>query len=354
MHSQFTKKQTLVAKGFAIVLLLMYHLFENEHLITSLNVTYAPFALENFLTVTGFGNICVAIFVFLTAYGISKGLFAEESISPKQAYHQATKRFGRLMANFAVLFISVNALWWYKFDYHTLYGVNKQGFLYMLTDALGLSMFFDTPTLNMTWWYMEIAYLLIFLIPLLAWLVKKIGYSILILALLMPSVITFHPDMERYLFTAVIGVCAAYGKWLERLMDKKYSSILQWCVAVVGIVLCVLVRQNYVVQQSYLHIADGFIALLLVWFFGVLIASVPVLSSLMAFIGKHSMTIYLVHTFFYMALWQKQIYRFQYAGLILLALLVVCLGYSVVLEAIKSIVVKICKRIYNKNKKHKK
>lgn len=201
-----------MAKGLAILLLLMYHLFEHAKLVTSMEVNYKPFSLNGFLTLTGFGNICVAVFVFLTAYGIATGLLAQPDVTPKAAYKQATKRFVILMVNFAVLYISVNLLWWYKFDYQSLYGVNKQGMLYALTDATGLFKFFNTPCMNETWWYMEIAYLLIFLVPALTWLVKKIGYPILLLAVFVPYMVTVNSDLERYLFVAVFGVCAAYGK----------------------------------------------------------------------------------------------------------------------------------------------
>ncbi|MGN1148864.1 MAG: acyltransferase family protein [Lachnospiraceae bacterium] len=337
MQKQFTKEHSFIVKGFAILLLLIYHLFEHEQLVTSLEVNYTPFSLTGFLMFTGFGNICVAMFVFLTAFGIATGLFAQPEITPAGAYRQATKRFFLLMTNFTILYISVNLLWWYKFDYQSLYGVNKQGFLYALTDATGLSMFFDTPTLNMTWWYMEIAYLLIFLVPLLVWLVKKIGYPVLILAILAPSFISFNPDMERYLFTAVFGVCAAYGKWPDKLLNLKLHPVLQWLTGIVGFVLCVLIRQNFVVQESYIHLVDAPIALFLVYFAGALLGRIPGLGKVLAFIGRYSMNIYLVHTFFYMSLWQKFIYQFKYAGITFLLLLGVSLLYSVLLELLKKV-----------------
>ncbi len=171
MQNQFTRTHSNMAKGLAILLLLAYHLFENEELITSMEVNYTPFSLEGFLCFSGFGNICVSMFVFLTAFGIARGLegqWSPEGLCWKSAYGQAARRFLRLMLNFTILYASVSLLWWYKFDYQSLYGAGKQGVLPLLTDALGLSMFFGTPTLNDTWWYMEIAYLLIFLVPLLA------------------------------------------------------------------------------------------------------------------------------------------------------------------------------------------
>jgi len=342
---QFTKNRTLAAKGVAILLLLAYHLFENGNIIADMNVKYGPLGLEPFLLITGFGNICVAVFVFLSAYGIAKGLLAAEKFDARKAYKQAAKRFLKLMTNFFVLYVSVCLLWFYKFDFVALYGGGIQGLLYMLTDATGLSAFFGTPNLNMTWWYMEIAYILVFLVPFLVWVVRKIGYPVILIALFLPAIISFDSGVERYLITAVLGVCAAYGNWFEHLMAKKVNVVFKWLVAAGGLVLCVLVRQNFAVREHYLHIVEAPIALFLVWVAGVLLGAIPVLSKVLEFIGKHSMNIYLVHTFFYMILWRNEIYRFQYAGLIFLVLLVVSLGYSVVLEAIKGIAIKLSKKL---------
>lgn len=338
MRKTFTLNYSHKAKGLAILLLLMYHLFEDEDLIALMEVNHAPFSLSGFLMFTGFGNVCVAIFVFLTAFGIASGLLAQGEVSPASAYRQATKRFVHLMANFAVFYLSIQLLWWYWFDYRPLYGRGKQGILYLLTDALGLSMFFDTPTMNETWWYMEIAYLLIFLVPFLTWLVRKIGYPILLIAFFLPYVVEVGPDVRRYLFVAVFGVCAAYGKWPDRLLNLKMHRLVQWLIGVGGFALCVLIRQNYVVQEQYIHLVDAPIALFLIYFGAVLVGSVPVLGSVLAFIGKHAMNIYLVHTFFYMILWRQYIYYFRYAGLTFLLLLAVSLAYSVVLELLKKAV----------------
>lgn len=354
MIRQFKKENSLVVKGFAILLLLTYHLFESEQLVTSMGVDHAPFSLSAFLTFTGFGNICVAVFVFLTCFGIATGLFAEPSLTAQEMYGQAVRRFFRLMKNFTVLYVSVNVLWWYKFDYASLYGSGKQGVLHLLTDALGLSMFFDTPTLNMTWWYMELAYVLIFLVPILVYVVRKTGYAALVMAVFAPAVLVISPDMKRYLFTAVLGVCAAYGRWPDKLMNLKLPKLFQQLIGMAGFVVCVLVRQNFAVQEHYVHIADGIAAVFLVYVAGVLLAGLPVVNKLLAFIGRHSMNIYLVHTFFYLSLWQRFIYRFHAAWATLLLLLAVTLAYSVCLEALKRVCVQnpvtksVCRRFLHK------
>lgn len=123
----------------------------------------------------------------------------------------------------------------------------------------------------------------------------------------------------------------------DKLLNLKLHPILKWLIGIAGFVLCVLIRQNYVVYSTYVHLADAPIALFLVWFAGELIGSIPGIRKVFAFIGKHSMNIYLVHTFFYMALWRDYIYHFKYAGVTFLLLLITTLLYSVVLEFIKKI-----------------
>lgn len=340
MCREFSKKCSLMAKGLAILLLLNYHLFEDARAVADLQVDYRPFPLEAFLTFSKFGNVSVAVFVFLTAYGITMGLKCQEKITVQTMYRQALKRMLKLIGNFLALYISVIAVWLHWFDLGSLYGGGKQGFLYLLADALGFAQILDTPTLNMTWWYMEIAYVLIFLVPLLCILVQKVGYSLLFLIFFLPVVLNFNPDISRYLFTAAVGVCAAYGNWMEKLLHLKIHPVLRWPAGGAGLILCVMIRQNYFVQERFLHLADAGIAVFFAWFSLALFGSVPVIKGILELIGKYSMNIYMVHTFFYLILWRSYIYAFRYAGLILAALLLASLLWSVVLEQVKKAVIR--------------
>lgn len=349
----FTKNNSFIVKGFAILLLLIYHLFGNEFVVAAMEVDYRPFPLSGFLTFAVFGNLCVSVFVFMTAFGISSSLFSQKELTTENAYTQATRRFFTLMLNFFLLYLSVNLLWWYKFDYAATYGIGKQGLLNMLLDSMGLHNLAGTSTMNVTWWYMKLAYLLIFLVPLLALITKKIGYIVLILSLMFPVLIPIDPDIERYLFTTVLGVCAGYGKWPDKIMNRKVLNIkgtllLQWLLGVTGFVACVILRQNKFIQENYLYLVDGVVSLFLVYFAGILFAGVPILKNILQFIGKHSLNIYLIHTFFYLLLWQKYIYYFKHAGIILLLLLGISLVYSIMLECMKKWLFKAAKAVWER------
>lgn len=332
----FTKEHSMMAKGIAVMLLLFYHLFHEQHVLEDMAVNYAPLSENTFLLLAGFGNICVAIFVFLTAYGISTGILKETSWDMKKIYSAGGKRFGKLMLNFLWVYVTMNLLCFPYFNYPSLYGEGKQGVLMMLFDALGFSSVFDTPILNGTWWYMKVAYLLILLVPLMTLAVKKLGSAALLLGALMPYAVQMDADLERYFFTAVLGVVAAYGKWPEKIMNLKIHPVFTWILAAAGSVLCVLIRQNAAVKEYFWNYADAFIAFFIICAVVMTVGKVPVIKTLLRFLGKHSMNIFLCHTFFYMIVWRNYIYYFKYAAVTFVILLGVSLLYSVLLELVKT------------------
>lgn len=344
MKTQFNKNNTLAAKGFAIILLLVHHLFD-EGTTLSMGVDYSPWNLDSFVLVTSFGKICVGIFVLLTTYGISKGIFENPEYNAKQVCQSAVNRFFRLMFNFSAVYFSAMILWRNKISFRQFYGEAENGLVNVLIDATGLAPFFETPMFNMTWWYMEIAYVLIFLTPILAWIVKKIGcYSIIFLYFL-PAIINISPNIKVYLPCAIVGVCAAHGLWLEKIMANKLNIFVKWIIAVIGFVICIFLRQSFVEHGDIVYFVEPWIALFIIWVSGVLINSIPIIGKVFVFLGKHSMNIFLIHTFFFLILWRNEIYYFKYVIPIFMALLISSLGYSIILELIKSIVLKCGKKI---------
>lgn len=347
----FAKEHSQMVKGVAIMLMLVYHLFHDINVLVDMRVNYAPFSKEGFLRFAGFGNICVAVFVMLTAYGLGKSMFAGHEESIKEIYSVSVKRFGKLMLNFSIVYVAINLLCFTFFDYASLYGEGKQGLLMMLCDATGLSAVLKTPMLNETWWYMKVAYILIFLIPVMAWVAKKTGKAFLLLAFFAPFVLAFDADVERYFFVAALGVAAAGGNWFEKIMNLKIHPIFWWIGAVIGSFFAVLIRQNALVRDRFWNYADAFIAFFIICAVLMTVGRVPVVNKVLGFIGKHSMNIFLVHTIFYMVAWRKYIYYFEYAVATFFILLGVSLLFSVVLEFVKKNIYKFIKFLQKKVKK---
>lgn len=348
---RFTKEHSLMVKGVAVMLLLFYHLFHEKEVLQSMNVCCAPFSEDGFLRFAGFGNICVAIFAMLSTYGISRIILSAEGKNYKEIYGDLLKRMLKLMFAVVAVYVTISLICYRYFDYAGLYGTGKQSFLLILSDATGLSAVLDTPMVNATWWYMKLAYILILITPLLVWLVKKLGNVVLVLAFFAPYIICFDKDVERYLFVAVFGVCAAYGEWIEKIMNLKVNSFVWWILGIVGVPLCVLIRQNPLVKDWYWNYADAVIAFYIIFATVMTLGQIPILKTVLKFVGKHSMNIFLVHTFFYMIVWRKYIYGFEYAGITFLILMGMSLLYSVLLEGVKTLFRKIFKIFAKKLKK---
>lgn len=352
LKKSFEKKDTLAVKGAAILLLLFYHLFESQALIEEMQVNIGPMPQKWFLMLSGYGNICVALFVFLTAYGITKGLEANQNSQLVDILRESSHRCGKLIINFAVMYLAVNLVWFSYFNYKGLYGEGWQGGMFALIDGLGFAQLLQAPTLNMTWWYMELAIILIFLVPFLTLAGRKTGNYLVILGFLFPLVVTINGDVARYLPTAVFGVAAAQGEWFEKLFAfGARQKALKVLAGIVLIAVSILFRQNYMVHTYFLWIADAPIAVLLAWFVGEALNCIPGISHVLRFLGKHSMNIFFVHTFFYMSVHRVFIYSFRHAALIYVVLLAVSLGFSVVLETVKWLLKNILGKILHSKKK---
>lgn len=334
--TDFDKKDTLVVKGMAILLMLFYHLFESQELLVSLNVDHRPVSQNTFLMLSGYGNICVALFVFLSAYGIAKGLMAQDAeCTTARMCDMAVRRCGKLIGNFVFMYLGVNLLWFGYFDYTSLYGSGWQGGFFTVIDMLGLAQMLDTPTLNMTWWYMKLAIIIIFAVPFIWLLVKKTGKYAILLGILLLLTLEMDDGVERYLVVMITGVAAAQENWFEALFRWKVGKLWKALAGAALIALSLLFRQNYMIRTYFLWLADAPIAVLLCWFGGEVAGAIPGLREALAFFGKHSMNIFFVHTFFYMILFRRFIYSFRYAGVIFLVLAAVSLAFSVALELVK-------------------
>lgn len=327
----FTKSDTLTAKGVAISLMFFYHLFHEAADVENLGVIFAPFSKEVFLMLSGFGNICVAMFVFLSAYGISAKIREAGSgySETGTAVKSTAKRLISLMLRFVFVYLLINACLWMFFDYGNLYGTGFQGAVCTVTDMLGLAELFGTPTLNLTWWYMPLAYLIILMVPVLYRGAQKIKWLLLPLAMLLPLFLEMNTYYYMYICAAIWGVCAFSGDWNGRIREWKIPVWGKAAAFLLLMALCIPVRQNYLIRENFSYITEGAVALVFCFGSAFLFSKIPVIGLILRFWGKHSMTMYLVHTFVYLTLFRGFTYSFRYGALIWLVLMAVCTAFAV-------------------------
>ena len=67
----FTKADTRKVKGMAIIMMVLHHSFMMPERYKGMNVIFTPFAEEQFNWICWSFKICVAVFTFLSAFGIT-------------------------------------------------------------------------------------------------------------------------------------------------------------------------------------------------------------------------------------------------------------------------------------------
>lgn len=315
-----TLQDTEILKGIAVLLLLFHHLFLG-------GVDFDDVYVGQIPLVQTFGEqskLCVAIFVFLSGYGLTAGAMKTGGIPNLLAFYR--KRYVKLMVNFWLiwlLFVPVGVLAFNR-TFPDVYGEHYM--IRIFTDLLGVC---STSSYNPTWWFygciiclyilfpflykiLDYWYLLIPLSAVLAfvWIIPTPGFdicrsylSVFMLGMVVKKIyppltcIRKAPAVLSLFSVAILFVCR---------MWVPFTFSILWDVVIVGVGVCVYV-QLYIPQ----------------W-----------LARTLSFMGKHSFNIFLFHTFF--LLYSRSfIYWSKNPILIFLTMLLTCVVVSIGIEWVK-------------------
>lgn len=306
-------------KGIAILLMLLHHLFYSADSSHGLPVSYLLLNTKQMVAVARFCKICVPAFVFVTAYGMA--VKYEAFGRGRNPFVRLTlKRYLSLMVSF--LFVYVLAFVFCQAGglrtYGEVYGTGVKSVLYAVLDMLGLTYFTGTPSMNPTWWYMSVAILLIFALPVLWQLVRKTGgLLIFLLAVAMPASGLGKNQGMLCLLTAVVGVFCEDRKILDKLADfsgrKKGRRIFCRLVllgALAGLFVLKIKTGNRFWIVIYPVSAAAIAGLLC------LTDGEGNIMKLLRFFGKYSMYMFLTHTFLKSYYLHDFIYGFGQAEII--------------------------------------
>ena len=150
----FTKKDTDFCKGIAIVLMIFHHLFNDYEEYEGFIVNYSPFSGDYLMHLAMLARVCVAIFVFLSGYGIAstyRKKFGQRIPDKKETGEFVWKRYWKLMVGYWFAFLLTLICQPLGRTVFEAYGTELKSFaMYFLVDVLGLAYLFSTPTLNPT------------------------------------------------------------------------------------------------------------------------------------------------------------------------------------------------------------
>ena len=354
---KFTKEHTMQMKGIAIIILLFHHCFLNaqrwatvpyEKLATTKGwgyypISFAPFSSHTIQYLASFSKICVAMFVFMTGYGMWVSYESQKKKTTMSNYIK--KRMVTLMTGFLIIFVVTEILAIPTGRFIEVYGHDFRSVVYMIIDALGLAKLLGTPLFCLTWWYMSLAIVLIMIFPFIHSIMEKYQWVVVVASIIVPRACGFgqSTDLFRYLLAYTLGMYFAQHDLLARIKEKfmeqnVVGKLLSLIVSLIGLAVIIKCRQNAWIGWKYLDFWDGFAAMYVIVLSYIYILNGKWIVKGLGFLGKHSMNIFLIHSFYRDVFFHKFTYSFYYAWLDYIVLMAISLVTSIVLEWFKKLI----------------
>lgn len=340
----FTKQNTLAVKGVAIIFLLLYHCFSAISRLYGASVSFWPLPDEAAFKIFRCMIVCVGMFAFLSAYGLTlslKSSYRDYEFSGHEALMFVLKRYVKLFFLFMLPFFVCMGISFFL-------GVRRyrdgfwQNAAAMLMDFFGVGHIFGTQMMVNTWWFISLEILIIVLMPFMVRFYKKYSWLMVIMFLLLGSfMLEKKVHLTKYFLVVPIAVCFADQNILERLKafspvkNKAMGKILKFVFLTAAILAMMKVYDTRWGMEHFEFALNGVIPVALIWWFYEFVIELPVIKPILEFLGKHSADIFYTHTFV-RSLWMTEIvYSFRHAAVIFLFLLGVSLGISFVLDFIR-------------------
>ena len=354
---KFTKEHTMQMKGIAIIILLFHHCFLNtqrwatvpyEKLATTKGwgyypISFAPFSSHTIQYLASFSKICVAMFVFMTGYGMWVSYESQKKKTTMSNYIK--KRMVTLMTGFLIIFVVTEILAIPTGRFIEVYGHDFRSVVYMIIDALGLAKLLGTPLFCLTWWYMSLAIVLIMIFPFVHSIMEKYQWIVVVASIIVPRACGFgqSTDLFRYLLAYTLGMYFAQHDLLARIKEKFMEQnvagkLLSLIVSLIGLAVIIKCRQNAWIGWKYLDFWDGFAAMYVIVNSYIYILNGKWIVKGLGFLGKHSMNIFLIHSFYRDVFFHEFTYSFYYAWLDYIVLMAISLVTSIGLEGFKKLI----------------
>lgn len=346
----FDKNDTLCLKGFAIIMMMCIHCFGNSQRFAGYEFEFL--IPENlYIDLAYYCKICVSIFAFISGYGLY--------LSAKNKSYNVTD----INKWYISRILKTLSGFWFLFPISLFFGLPIKryfgdgvfsGSVYMLLDFLGLSHLFGTPTLNSSWWYMSAAVVFILFIPFLVRCTNKIGWiSVFAAIVIVPRVLfnnSFFGAMNIYTFLLPVFFGAVFAEFkvfekIDNFRIVKKNLVNELLLAIIGLIIVVLsiCLWIYLPRNGLWEYHFAIAPLVIIVFCNRFVfkkrgAISKGVRCVFSFLGKHSMNIFLFHTFLRVYLIKDFIYNLKYPTLTILALLLASLAVSIVVELIKKLV----------------
>lgn len=346
----FNTQYSNCLKGVAVVILLFHHCFLNRKRYAgyTLKLLFPEYYL-NYLA--SFGKICVSLFVFVSAYGLTKKMMSLDKKS-NISYMEGSKnvictRLVKLLGNFMYVFLCIVLACRVLRPglLQECYGMKfPDNAEYFLVDMFGLADYLDTPSLKATFWYYGLAIFIVLIIPLLFLLLKKMdGFIFIVFMIIVNFFMEFHDANIRHYFLCIgVGMVCAYTNFITRGLEYKFSGsevknkIIKFILEFICVFVLMILRQGPLKGRLY-PIWDAVIPVVVTLFCCEFIFSVSLFNKIFHFLGVYSAGIFLIHNFIRTTWFGDFTYSFGYPVVITLVLLADSLLAAIFVEQLKKL-----------------
>lgn len=326
-----TRQDTSVMKGIAICAMLCHHLYA-----CPISESVMPYhGIMEWIGV--FGKVCVALFLFCSGYGLSVNY---TPISIMNDVQFIARRLVKFYANYwviFVIFVPISVLVFHR-SFSIPYGEDAILPISLLSDVLGLQ---GAKSYNITWGFNQLIIVLYLLFPILYRLIQRIPWVTMIVIMAAIHFENYYPSpMDEFViwkfpFALAFVMGIIWNKY-ENALPKLSSwlsehQIIFGIVSVMMLITMILLRMNHIIPQWTDINMDAFLSCATALVVISVIRWIPYVKDAFVFLGKHSMNIYMIHTFFN-AYWHPEwLHTGEWlrGGANFAILLLMCLGVSV-------------------------
>lgn len=342
----FNKEDSTAVKGIAIIIMMWHHCFLAGRF-EDYNVIFSPLSVSMAAELARYLKICVSMFCFVSGYGLFLAL-AQYDAETNGYRKWINARLLKTMAGYWF----VMALSWIicflidrrTYTFYFSETTPLKGAFFMLLDALGVSGIFGREFFCGTWWYMGAAILFIIIAPVVYELLKRYGLAlVLVIVMAVPRLIGVNDvtNTNSFFLAFCLGMWLSKIKAFDRigntklyLESKTRAQVLEFILIFLSLILSLLLFLELPLSV-YWDVLRGLLALPFLFFSVKYIIRIPVVRTVLLFLGKHSMNIFLIHTFFRAYYATDFIYGFRNAYLIIAVLLGVSIIASMLVDFLK-------------------
>lgn len=329
-----TRQDTSVMKGIAICAMLCHHLY-----------SFPPEGVEPYTSVLAWigelGKVCVALFLFCSGYGLSVGYRNVTGI--KSAVLFIRNRLVKFYTNYWVILLIVIPI--------GVFVLGRTSSVAYAGMNVPKRMLFEILAINggcsyvQTWWFNQLIITFYLIFPLLNAMVKRIPIVTMILSilyLLLGDRYSFGIiELNVWQCPFVIGILwSAIEEYTTNistfLTNYKYVSVL---LSILFVMACVLIRMKPIIPGYSDIKADSMFVISMAFFVIISLRQSDKVMRIFAFLGKHSMNIYLIHPIFTGYLNPEWLHGCEYmrGGGNFVILMIICLSLSMLIEYLKDI-----------------